>query len=656
MPSGGVWGVLSIMPRICFAAASAPAGSSASLTPPALPRPPACTWALTTTLPPSLEAIALACAGVSATSPFGTGTPNSRRMALAWYSWIFIGGLALFPARELAHEPDHGIVGLGHHPLLERDDGIVGDMDVLRADLGAALRDIAKADSGLGPGQLEPVVGVQRVHFELGDPHDEARAGEGRLVLRVVADDVADVLAQEALDALPELLAPLHVGLGHAARAVRLLGTGLEGRDGLGLLEVVRDIRDQIAVEREGLHGRDSDGGARLEDIHPRHAHEPRSAIDLGAARAALARLAVPAAGQIARLPGLDPMDHIQHHHPLVGGHAVVVAGVTAAALLALERAQRHGLGHRQHRVKVQRQVPGWVELAPALHLDAAEPLLEHGDLLERLLELALVADDADQGLHAFLQIGVDAVRIFAPAGAGERRQQLADPRVGLPGVHGHRALHALDVLRGIEPRPPTEHDEVGQRVAAEPVGAVQASGDLAGGEEAGDAGRGRVRVHPDPAVHVVAGRAHLHHFLRDVHPRQLHELVVHGGQALADVRRRTPGADIQINTAVGAAAPRLDLGIDGARDLVARKQIGSAPVLLVFVPGVGFLLVVGGLVLEVLGDVVKHEAHAFRVLQRAAVAAHALGHQKAAHAGRPDHAGRVELDALHVDALGPRP
>src|SRR6266508_282351 len=303
------------------------AATSSISIPPALPRPPACTWALTTTLPPSLDAIALACAGVSATSPFGTGTPNSRRMALAWYSWIFIGGLALFPARELAHEPDHGIVGLGHHPLLERDDGIVGDMDVLRSDLGAALRDIAKADSGLGPGQLEPVVGVQRVHFELGDPHDEARAGEGRLVLRVVADDVADVLAQEALDALPELLAPLHVGLGHAARAVRLLGTGLEGRDGLGLLEVVRDIRDQIAVEREGLHGRDSDGGARLEDIHPRHAHEPRSAIDLGAARAALARLAVPAAGQIARLPGLDPMDHIQHHHPLVGGHAVLVEG-----------------------------------------------------------------------------------------------------------------------------------------------------------------------------------------------------------------------------------------------------------------------------------------------------------------------------------------
>src|SRR5712692_8121682 len=102
MPSGGVWGVLSIMPRICFAAASAPAGSSASLTPPALPRPPACTWALTTTLPPSRAAMSFAWAGVSATSPFGTGTPNSRRMALAWYSWIFMRGL------DVEQHPDRG--------------------------------------------------------------------------------------------------------------------------------------------------------------------------------------------------------------------------------------------------------------------------------------------------------------------------------------------------------------------------------------------------------------------------------------------------------------------------------------------------------------------------------------------------------------------
>ena len=67
----------------------------------------------------------------------------------------------------------------------------------------------------------------------------------------------------------------------------------------------------------------------------------------------------------------------------------------------------------------------------------------------------------------------------------------------------------------------------------------------------------------------------------------------------------------------------------------------------------VGLLLGVGRLGPEELGDVVEHEALALGVLQRAAVAAHALGHQDAAHAGRPDHPGRVELDALHVDQVG---
>src|SRR5204863_1051858 len=101
MPSGGVCGVLSIMPRICLAAVSAASGPSATLMPPPLPRPPACTWALTTTLPPSRWAISRALAGVSAWSPSGTGTPNSRSSSLAWYSWIFMGGRS--------HHQPHGL-------------------------------------------------------------------------------------------------------------------------------------------------------------------------------------------------------------------------------------------------------------------------------------------------------------------------------------------------------------------------------------------------------------------------------------------------------------------------------------------------------------------------------------------------------------------
>src|SRR5215471_17192221 len=41
--------------------------------------------------------------------------------------------------------------------------------------------------------------------------------------------------------------------------------------------------------------------------------------------------------------------------------------------------------------------------------------------------------------------------------------------------------------------------------------------------------------------------------------------------------------------------------------------------------------------------------------LPRAAFAAHAFGDEDALHAGRPDHAGRMELDELHVHQLGAR-
>ena len=49
--------------------------SAASFTPPALPRPPVWTWALTTTGSPSPEAAATASVVEKATSPEGTGSP-----------------------------------------------------------------------------------------------------------------------------------------------------------------------------------------------------------------------------------------------------------------------------------------------------------------------------------------------------------------------------------------------------------------------------------------------------------------------------------------------------------------------------------------------------------------------------------------------------
>src|SRR5688572_24603903 len=77
------------MPRIAVACAFASAASLPSLTPPALPRPPVWTCALTTTVPPSRLAIASTSAGVAATSPSGVGTPAALMSARAWYSWRF---------------------------------------------------------------------------------------------------------------------------------------------------------------------------------------------------------------------------------------------------------------------------------------------------------------------------------------------------------------------------------------------------------------------------------------------------------------------------------------------------------------------------------------------------------------------------------------
>ena len=98
------------------------------------------------------------------------------------------------------------------------------------------------------------------------------------------------------------------------------------------------------------------------------------------------------------------------------------------------------------------------------------------------------------------------------------------------------------------------------------------------------------------------------------------------------------------------AAAPLAHLLHDAPRDVIAREQLGrTARVLVALRVAPAFLLVVGGLVAVVLGDVVEHEATAFAVHEDPALAAHAFGDEDSAHARRPDHSCRMELHELHV-------
>src|ERR1039457_4013798 len=76
--------------RMRAASRRASSGVSTTAMPPALPRPPIGTWALTATLPSS-RAAAAASSGVRASLPGGTGMPAAPNRCLAWYSSSFIG-------------------------------------------------------------------------------------------------------------------------------------------------------------------------------------------------------------------------------------------------------------------------------------------------------------------------------------------------------------------------------------------------------------------------------------------------------------------------------------------------------------------------------------------------------------------------------------
>ena len=123
---------------------------------------------------------------------------------------------------------------------------------------------------------------------------------------------------------------------------------------------------------------------------------------------------------------------------------------------------------------------------------------------------------------------------------------------------------------------PSSEHEQVGQRVAAQPVRPVHAAGDLARREQPGHPGGLGVGVDLHPAHHVVAGGPDLHRLGGDVDLGQLLELVVHRRQPLADVLRRPPRGDVEEDAAVRRPAAGLHLAVDRAGDLVTREQFGG--------------------------------------------------------------------------------
>src|SRR6266571_4050751 len=260
----------------------------------------------------------------------------------SWTVNCLARGMAL-PPEKLTGQPNERIEIAVHHPFLERDDAIVGDLDVLRADLGAAARDVAETGPELCPDGGDPVLRVEGMHLEGRQADHEARPDKGVLA-RLVAQNVTDVLAQIALDALAKFLHPVHVLLHHAVRRVGRSRSRPERRDPLVLLVIPGDIRHQILDDREGLHRLDVDGLGGGELVHARHAGELRLPVDLHAAGAALPRLAVPSHRQVVREPCLDPVQDVQDDHAGIDVHAVLDEGTAGRCAAPYSKeALRHG-------------------------------------------------------------------------------------------------------------------------------------------------------------------------------------------------------------------------------------------------------------------------------------------------------------------------
>ena len=173
-------------------------------------------------------------------------------------------------------------------------------------------------------------------------------------------------------------------------------------------------------------------------------------------------------------------------------------------------------------------------------------------------------------------------------------------------------------VVGGAQPGAAAEDQQVRQRVAAQPVGAVHAARALAGGEQPGGRGTRRCRDRPRcrPSRSGRWGRLPSRSLVMSTSASSMNWWYIDGSRRLIS-SVGMPRGDVEVDPAVRGAAARLDLGDDGAGDLVAGQQVrGATGRVVVLEPLVGFFLGFGVLALEHRRDVVEHEPLALGVLQ----------------------------------------
>jgi hypothetical protein len=214
-----------------------------------------------------------------------------------------------------APKPAKRIIKLVHHAFFQRNDSVIGNLNVFRTNFGAAFRDVAVTDPLSVSQVLQPIFGIERMHFQRGHVNQKTRPDEF-VVHLMIAQHMANVLAEKTLDALPKFLNAIDVGLLHPPRPIRRIRRARTERlDSTLHQKIPRDVCDQVFQDRERLHRFDRDRPIERQIAHPRHTHQLWHPVHFGRARSTLAGLAIPSTGQVVCLGSLDLMDSVEHNH-----------------------------------------------------------------------------------------------------------------------------------------------------------------------------------------------------------------------------------------------------------------------------------------------------------------------------------------------------
>ena len=148
---------------------------------------------------------------------------------------------------EHPEESRHRIIKLIDDAFLHRNDRVVSDADVFRANFRAAFGDVAITEAVVVLQIRDAVFGIERMHFQRSGVHQEAGADE-LVMLVMVAQHMANILAEKTLDALSEFLNAINVFLHHCPRSVGVIWfSWLEWFDLLLDAEVPTDVGHKIS-------------------------------------------------------------------------------------------------------------------------------------------------------------------------------------------------------------------------------------------------------------------------------------------------------------------------------------------------------------------------------------------------------------------------